>query len=43
MNNDRVFRRLDNVLVRKLRGADDIDESIQLVIYLGLDYAEQAA
>jgi LytR cell envelope-related transcriptional attenuator len=43
VNNDRILRRLDNVLVRKLRGADDIDESIQLVIYLGLDYAEQAA
>lgn len=43
VNNDRILRRLDNVLVRKLRGAGDIDESIQLVIYLGLDYAEQAA
>jgi hypothetical protein len=43
VNNDRFLRRLDNVLVRKLRGADDIDASIQLVIYLGLDYAEQVA
>jgi hypothetical protein len=45
VNNDRVLRRLDNVLVRKLRGdaATGIDASIQLVIYLGLDYAEQAA
>jgi LytR cell envelope-related transcriptional attenuator len=45
VNNDRVLRRLDNVLVRKLRGdaATGIDESIQLVIYVGLDYADQAA
>jgi hypothetical protein len=33
------FGDLDNVLVRKLQSTEGLDDSVQVVIYLGLDYA----
>jgi LytR cell envelope-related transcriptional attenuator len=37
---NRFFRQLDNVIVRKLQPTEGLDDSVQVVVYLGLDYAD---
>lgn len=34
------FRRLDDVIVAKLDASADVDRSVQVAIYLGIDYAD---
>ena len=42
-NEDKLFRRLDDVRIARLPDSEEVDSSVQLAIYLGNDYAQLVA